>query len=218
MELKPDFKKPYILANEMLVASRCITVFPFDVKEFVRKQTDLQFCSFKKAWEKYGLDCHDLGSDSAILTKQRGKNIVFYNQDEYDIRDPFNRLHETGHFLLGHKMNLEKEEPLYGVQEVEANLFAAQMLMPLQILREAQKRLCKADENFIMKNFSVSYPAAHKTVERLKKRFFLTADEKEFDDIIIEKYKGFIDRIAPKKREYYSCWDDPMQAERDSWY
>ena len=39
---KPDFKKAYILANEMLVAARCIETFPFDVAKFVKEQTDLK--------------------------------------------------------------------------------------------------------------------------------------------------------------------------------
>lgn len=219
MEQKPDFKKSYILANEMLVAAHCISAFPFDAKKFVKEQTDLKFCSYKKALEKYGLDCHDLGSDSAVLTKMNGKNIVFYNQDECDIRDPFNRLHETGHFLLNHKTNIDKNDPLYGVQEVETNLFSAQMLMPMQILKEIQRRLYKVDIEFLMKNFACSYLAAKNRIDTLNKRINLTAEERMYDDIIIEKYRGFIDNIAPKKLDYsYSCWDDPMQKERDLWY
>lgn len=218
MELKPDFKKAYILANEMLVASHCIKTFPFDAKEFVKEQTDLKFYSFEKALEKFGLNCYDLGSDSAILTRKAGKNIVFYNQDEYDIRDPFNRLHETGHFLINHKLDVEKDDPLYGIQEVETNCFAAQMLMPLQVLKEIQKLNYKIDEKFIMKHFGVSYSAAQKRVAFMKSRIYQTEVEKEFDDIIVKKFKDFINTIAPKKEEYFSCWDDPMQAERDSWY
>jgi len=49
---KPGFKKAYILANEMLVAAHCISSFPFDAKEFVNEQTNLKFCSYKKALEK----------------------------------------------------------------------------------------------------------------------------------------------------------------------
>ena len=215
---KPDFKKAYILANEMLVAAHCISSFPFDAKEFVKEQTDLKFCSYKKALEKYGLDCRHLGSDSAELAKKGGRNIVFYNQDECDIRDPFNRLHETGHFLMGHKTNIDKDNPLYGIQEVETNFFAAQMLMPLQMLKEIQKRGYKVNEYYLMKNFGASAPAASHRIKTLNSRFYLTADEKIFDDIIVEKYRKFIDKVAPKKLEYsYSCWDDPMQKERDSW-
>ena len=220
MDKKPDFKKPYILANELLVAARCITAFPFEVREFVREQTDLQFCSFKRAWEKFGLNCYEVTkSNSAGLVQLNGRNVVFYNQDEYDAREPFNMLHETGHFLMFHKTNLDKDDPLYGIQEVETNLFAAQMLMPLQILKEIQRRGYRIDISFLMKNFGVSEPAAKRRINTLNQRFYQTAEERMFDDIIVEKFKKFIDRIAPKKiEEYNSCWDDPMQEERDSWY
>lgn len=217
MKQKPDFKKAYILANDMLVAARCIKGFPFDAAEFVREQTDLKFCSFKKAREKYGLDCRHLGSDSAVLAKKDGKNIVFYNQDECDIRDPFNRLHETGHFLMDHKTDVPGDNPLYSIQEVEANFFAAQMLMPLQVLREIQRRGRRMDADFLTRNFGVSLPAAEHRIETLRKNPRLTEEERILDDTIITKFKKFMDSVAPKRLEYASCWDDPMQKERDTW-
>lgn len=72
MEQKPDFKKAYILANDMLVAAHCILNFPFDAAEFVKEQTDLKFYTYKKALEKFGLDCRALGSDSSVLAKCGG--------------------------------------------------------------------------------------------------------------------------------------------------
>ncbi len=218
MRQSPDFKKAYILANDMLVASRCIKKFPFDAAEFVNEQTDLKFYSFKKAFEKIGLICQDLGSGSAILSKLHGKNVVFYNQDECNMRDSFNRLHETGHFLLEHKTNLTADNPLYGIQEVETNFFTAQMLMPLQVLKEIQRRGYKVDFSFLMRNFGVSCTAAKSRIETLSKRIFLTADEKLFDDIILEKFKAFINKIASEKYENsYYCRDDEMQEERNRW-
>lgn len=218
MEQKPDFKKAYILANDMLVAARCISSFPFDAAEFVKEQTDLKFCSYKRALEKFGLDCRNLGSGSAVLSRRNGRNIVFYNQDEYDAREPFNRLHETGHFLMEHKTDIDKDDPLYGIQEVETNFFAAQMLMPRQVLEEIQRRLYRVDADFLAGSFGVSYSAANLKITTLKKRILLTEEEKMFDDIILEKFKPFIDRIAPRKlADSCSCWDDPMQKVRDSW-
>lgn len=217
MHLKPDFKKAYILANEMLVAAHCIKSFPFDVAEFIKEQTDLKFCSYKKAFEKYGIICKDLGSDSAVLVTKNGRNIVFYNQDEYDARDPFNKLHETGHFLSGHKTNLPEDDPLYGIQEVETNYFAAEMLMPLPVLNEINRRGYRITTSFLQKNFGVSYSTAERRIKTLNSTIYLKGEEKMFDDIIVAKFKNFIDMVAPLKDEYPSCWDDPMQAERDLW-
>lgn len=92
------------------------------------------------------------------------------------------------------------------------------MLMPLQVIREIQKRNYRIDEKFIKKHFGVSFPAAQKRVAFLKNRFYQFPEEKNFEDIIVEKFKSFINTVAPRKEEYSSCWDDPMQAERDSWY
>lgn len=218
MKHNPDFKKAYILANEMLVIARCIKKFPFDAAEFVKEQTDLKFCSYKKAYEKYGLVCQDLKSNSAVLSILNGKNIVFYNQDECNMRDSFNRLHETGHFLLRHTANLTADNPLYGIQEVETNFFTAQMLMPLQVLKEIQRRGYKVDFRFLMRIFGVSCNAAKKRIETLSKRIFLTAEERSFDDIILEKFRAFINKIAPEKYENsYYCRDEEMQEERNRW-
>lgn len=87
------------------------------------------------------------------------------------------------------------------------------------MLKEIQRRLYKVDISFLVKNFGVSYPAAEHRIETLNRNIYLTREEKLFDDIILEKFKRFINKIAPEKCRYssYTCWDDPMQKERDSW-
>jgi len=218
MEQQPDFKKAYLLANEMLIASRYIKSFPFNVDKFIQNETDLTLCSYKKAYEKIGLDCYALGSHSALFAKLGGKNILFFNQDDTLARDSFNKLHETGHFLLVHNESDSDVDVSYSNMEVETNWFAAQMLMPLQILQEVQKRFYKIDEEFLMKYFGVSESAAKLRLKTMRGRLFLTQEEKMFDDIILQKFSAFIDQIAPKKLDYsYSCWDDPIQKERDTW-
>lgn len=92
------------------------------------------------------------------------------------------------------------------------------MLMPRQILQEIQQRLYRIDADFLTSSFGVSYSAANLRITTLKKRILFTEEEKMFDDIVLEKFKPFIDRIAPRKlADSYSCWDDPMQKVRDSW-
>ena len=66
------------------------------------------------------------------------------------------------HFILGHKMNLNQSDPLYDIQELEANCFAAQLLMPEQILRECSKRHKAITVDFIINSFDVSEDAAKK--------------------------------------------------------
>ncbi len=138
MTYKPNFKKAYILANEILLKSRIINAFPFSVTKLIKEISDIQCCSFKRA-QKYNVDIEAFGSDSAILTEFHGRQIIFYNQFDIDERVRFSMLHEIGHCLLDHNMDTCNKE-LYKKQEIETNFFAAQLLMPEQTLLELQSR------------------------------------------------------------------------------
>lgn len=66
--ITPNFKRIYQYANEILVCSSKIDGFPFKAKELVKEQTDIAFCTFEKASNKYHLP--DLNN--------RGKFKKFY--------------------------------------------------------------------------------------------------------------------------------------------
>ena len=129
-------------------------------------------------------------------------------------------LHEIGHYLLEHKLKTENLN-LYEKQEVETNYFAAQLLMPEQTLIEIQARGKRISTDFLVSSFQVSKEAARKRIETLNKikPEYRTRDEKEFDDLILLKYKMFLDSIIPAKNSY-NWFDDEYerQRERDSWY
>lgn len=129
-------------------------------------------------------------------------------------------LHEIGHYLLEHKLKTENLN-LYEKQEVETNYFAAQLLMPEQTLIEIQARGKHISTDFLVSSFQVSKEAARKRIETLNKikPEYRTRDEKEFDDLILLKYKMFLDSIIPAKNSY-NWFDDEYerQRERDSWY
>lgn len=218
----PDFRRVYMLANEILVSTRIINVFPFNIKSLVKEQSDAQLCSYRKAEEKYHVPIRDFGSDSAHLEEYCGANIIFYNNKEQKTRIRFSIGHELGHMLLGHKMNLKKSDPLYGVQEVEANCFSAQLLMPEQIIRECSRRGYMISVEYIMDSFGVSKMAAEKRRETLSKtnHEWKSRSEKMYDDIIIERNIKTIDTIAPRRDIYDICFSDEeyeKQQERDSW-
>lgn len=161
-----DFKKVYAIANEFLAASRSITDFPFKVNSFLEEQSDIQLRSFSKAL-KYGVDISSFGSGSAIIVEQEGAYIIFYNQDEPSYRIRFSILHEFGHYILGHDMDLRGRDLRYQKEEVEANCFAAQMLMPEQLLLECARRGKKLSVNFIMPVFDLSREAAERRIRTL---------------------------------------------------
>lgn len=217
----PNFKRVYQCANELLVLSSVINGFPFKAKALVNEQSDISFCSFEKARNKYHQDIKQFGSDSAVLIEMQGANIIFYNNTETLCRVRFSIIHEFGHYLLEHKLNLERNDALYDVQEVEANCFAAQVLMPEQLLRVCLKRGQALSEDFIMRSFGVSREAAQKrrnslanTDNEWRERY-----TSRYDDIILEKYADLLNSLSPLPREYSYTFEDDYarDQERASW-
>jgi hypothetical protein len=115
---KPDFKRVYSIANEYLAVTNCIDVFPYSLKALVKEQADVQLCSFGKAIDKYGIPIKSFGSESALIEEYCGAHIIFFNEKEDKRRVRFSIGHEFGHFVLGHKMNLDREDPIYGIQDI----------------------------------------------------------------------------------------------------
>lgn len=218
-----DYKKVYSKANEYLAFAPSITGFPFKAKDFVYEQSDIKLCTFKKARDKYDIYIPMFGSESAIIQELNGSYIIFYNQDEADYRVRFSIMHEYGHYILGHKMNLKATDKLYHTQELEANCFAAQLLMPEQLLREFVNRKKAPTIDFIMRSFSVSDDAAKKRRHTLANTVYewRSREEKTYDDIILMRYAQKLDEIAPKpcKNDFYDFESEyERQRERDSWY
>lgn len=217
----PRFQWVYRCADEILILSSAIDGFPFSAKELVKEQADISFCTFEKAKKKYALDVSYLGSDSAVLVEMQGAHIIFFNQVQPLPRIRFSILHEFAHYILRHKLNLEREDPLYQVQEVEANCFAAQLLMPEQLLRECLHRGVYLSESFITATFGVSAEAANKRRSTLGHErcdwYFKTGSE--YNDLVLIKYADFLERIAPPLQHYpYSFEDDyERDCERYSW-
>ena len=177
--------------------------------------------ALEKAFEKYGIPIKHFGSESAVIMEFCGAVIIFYNQDEVEYRIRFGIMHEFGHYVLGHKFNLKETDPLYHKQELEANCFAAQMLMPEQILRECKRRGKNISVDYIIQSFSVSEDAASKRMRTLANTIYewKSRAEREYDDIIVFKYASMINKIAPKNFYEYDFDDEyDRQRERDSWY
>lgn len=218
MNPKPDFIKAYIKANEVLIKSSVIRSFPFSPKKLVNEQSSIVCRSYRKA-KKYGVDITDFGSESATIFRLGGKSIIFYDETKPESHVAFSILHEFGHDRLGHDFT-NKDENSYGKYEVETNIFAAQLLMPEQIIREMQKRGKIITGSVLQSAFGVSAQAADKRIEILARTNseWRSWAEKEFDDIILSRYADFINRICPAKN-YYDFEDEyTRQQERNSWY
>lgn len=219
-DVKPEFSGSYKLANEILVSSHSLADFPFSIKKIVQERGNGSIACkpFSKA-ALYGIDITTFGSESATIFSYNGRYIIFYNEQEKMERVRFSIGHELGHRLLGHVLNLPLGEQ-YSRQEVETNFFAAQLLMPEQILREFQKRGAVINRKFLMTAFGVSEQAADKRIETLAKTVceWRSRAEREFDDVILIKFAAFIDRVCPQRRDYYDFnYEEEMQNKRNGW-
>ena len=219
MEFKPDIRKAMNAADELLLAALSITTFPFSVAELIRTTTDINLVSFHHL-RQMGINPLAFGSDDAILLMFDGMTIVAYDQMSLKTRVIFSILHELGHFILEHDMRPNIPKALYDKQEVEANYFAAQLLMPEQILGELRKRLLPLNKKTVQHYFGVSGEAAELRLGNLEQGLTIRSSwPGEYDDIILERFKGFIQAIAPVRTDFFSLDDEyDIQRERDSWY
>lgn len=217
-QTKPNFAKAYSKANEMLVRSSVITTFPFSPKSLVKEQTPIVCRSFKKA-KKHGMEMTDFGSESAIIMRLNGKTVIFYDETKPETHIRFSILHELGHEVNGHDFS-KKDEETYHKYEVETNYFAAQLLMPEQLLRELQRRGVRITRYFLQTNFGVSGQAADKRIETLAKTNteWRSRAEKEFDDVILLRHADFLNTICPIRNTYDFEYEYDRQRERDSWF
>lgn len=216
---KPNFKQVYEMANEILLISNTISDFPFSVTKMITEMTDVQCCSFKRA-VGYGIDIESLGSESAVIAEQNGRCIIFYNDREVKERVRFSLLHELGHYVLQHDLDT-KDLGLYNKQEIEANCFAAQILMPEQILLEFENRGKRITSSFLMSEFRVSNEAAMKRINTMRKidLDIRGKNRKDFDEWLTIKYSAFVDSILPQNNSN-SWYEDEYerQKERDKWF
>lgn len=157
--------------------------------------------------------------------------IIFYNEQIVDKhRMAFSVLHELGHYYLQHDLeylsklkrtNKERFQEVYSCYEAEANCFAAQLLMPVQIISELVKKGKNITVDFLVKTFNVSNQAAEVRIKSLRNVYEKKSYSSglSYDDIILMKFKPFIQVNCPRKNyDYYSKEEEyEKQAERDKW-
>lgn len=220
-ETKPRFKKIVDEVNLILLSSNNIQSFPFSITKVIKEKTGIVCRNYEKA-ETYGVDISAFGSEDAIIHNFRGRFIIFFNDAPYIMneRKKFSLGHEFGHYMMNHDLNNKSDYSLY---EVEANFFAAQLLMPEQVINELRRRGMQITQEYLQRWFGVSKSAAKKRIETLRKVDYThrTDEEKEMDNYIVSKFQDFINKIAPISNSFLACDtydEEKMQNERDHWY
>jgi Zn-dependent peptidase ImmA (M78 family) len=146
------------------------------------KTIDLKIIA--KAW---GVEIHTRPFDddtSGVLVVDKSKTMIVVNSKEAKERQNFTIGHELGHFHLHKKIDVHVDKTITimarnddsrlgkKMNEVEANQFAAELLMPESFLKKDAKDFSdgldkKAVEKFA-KNYSVSVSAMKTRLEFLK--------------------------------------------------
>ncbi len=234
-EFTVNYKGAKERADEILLSPFIKSMFPsncFDLVEKLASEVAIKILPF--SWiEEHGMKAEDvIHSNDAETFEQNGMYVIFYNQKFQKPRTDFGIMHEIGHIYNGHDMEIltkyrktkdARLEKLYKKCETEANLFAAELLMPEAILRRLQELGCRIDVAFLQRTFGVSAQAAQISINNLKrsanKSVSYWEKDASFDEAILLKFKAFIERNAPRRKGYteeLEC-DLAMQAERDSW-
>jgi len=118
-----------------------------DITNHIKKEKDLSIYSWA-----FGED-----TDGIQITEGE-KATIGYNKAQHPHRQRFTVAHEIGHLLLGHTgknfiLDLNSKKP----EEIEANQFAAELLMPLEMLKKDLQS--KKNAKDIAREYNVSEEA-----------------------------------------------------------
>lgn len=191
--MTPDFELASKTATRLLIKQNLSSLF-IDVREFrLNKITIDTIQHYSEIVGKQVSDfiCNEI-SGCFLLKLNNDINIILYNDNEKNKeRKHWGIAHELGHIYLNHDIDND-------IAEIEANFFAAQLIMPEVVLRELARRRKCIDESFLTNNFNVSLESARKRVATLKRRqsFIPTP----LDNMLLHKVAGLLDCNTNKLR------------------
>lgn len=213
---KPDFEKATKLATHLLLLQDLSERF-LDVKT-MRLDKNIVFTTYDEYAQLVGQDLpaydksnkNSPGNTGLYIERTVGKNTFFviaYNDKEeiYERRN-WTLAHEVGHVYMGHKTGK-------GIEEIEANYFAAQYFMPeytLYKMRQEYGMFTAADLSEI---FGVSIESAQKRIKTFNNKSLF--DGSTESRLIWERQK-------PKIDLYFKCKktgeDFRFALEIENWY
>ena len=106
-----------------------------------------------------------------LLRRAGGDSFIGVNADHHTVRQRFTLAHELGHLHMGHQARVELASDLFAgtgnSEEVEANYFAAEFLLPREMARawlEERDLTAQADEPATVVWLAVEFGLAFETV------------------------------------------------------
>ena len=199
-------------AYEILICQDVLT-FPLDVFN-IKLNKNMKIMSFDELAQINNISYEQIKELSqnadAFKFEQNGILLIVYDNKIQSLGTKrWSIAHEYGHVVLNHKCQSDQNE-------IEANFFAANLLLPQCILKELLTKRGDITKDYLKGKFSISEEAATKYLARINGRGF-DYFKNEYDDIILEKSKKFLDNEIRKSRLFQMKLEDDMQEKRNDW-
>lgn len=154
------------IAEEILKKCK-IKEAPVDLDKIIKKLPDSNIDAVRDIsikWIKQDFP-KDLEDVSAILLKERGQAVIAVNDEHQKNRQRFSIAHELGHLILhsnNEHLTVEKQfftraASVHNLDEMEANEFAASLLMPGYLIQKDFAKYANKNEDDIVKELSAHY-------------------------------------------------------------
>jgi Predicted Zn peptidase len=216
--MRVKYKSATERAYEVLLLNQTISV-PINPKDIKLENIIIKIFSMQE-WSKinnipiYELTCKGKCNDGYTQFYKKGNKqyaFIFYNEDNVTERQRFTIAHEIGHIALGHKdlNNIANEK--------EADTFASQLLLPHCILEKLVKCGKSVTESYLLNTFGLSKQACNISLQNVGKKIDKQAAT-EYEDIILEMFKNFIDNETKNTKYKYYEEDEDLEKERSTWY
>lgn len=210
---KPRYSLARKLASQILMMQEEI-IFPIDVVKLKIKDKNITITSYQNYADITNTSIEKLTQngvfEDAYFIKRGEQYVIFYNDDiKTSGRKIWSIAHELGHIVLQHENQGETEE-------IEANTFASQLLLPQCVLKKIVHSGRNVDSAYLIKMFGLSKSASDSCIRLVAKKM-----EKdyplEYDDIILMKCKDFITSQIYNTRYYGIEDDEAMDLIRQNW-
>lgn len=113
---------------------------------------------------------------SGVLVKEKDRNVIGVNSFHSKTRQRFTIAHEIGHLLLKHKGEIFVDQTVMkregrssqavDLQEIDANSFAAELLMPEYLVNEAvQKKRAESSSSQLINDLATEFQVSPQAME-----------------------------------------------------
>lgn len=210
---KPNFILARQKASEILILQDVLSV-PINPLKIKLKEYTVYFFSFQEWSNLNNISVEQLTLDNkysdgyTLFIRDNNIYFVFYNKEIVSKgRINWTIAHELGHIALNHTNQCSENE-------LEANAFASQLLLPQCLLMKLVSSGKKITIDYITKTFGLSKEAATNCIYSIGRKLDNNY-QAQYDDIILELFSDFLKQQIPEYN--YLNYYDEMDEKRNSW-